>query len=700
MKRILVTSALPYANGDIHLGHLVEYLQTDFWVRFQKMRGHNCRYICADDTHGTPIMIRARREGITPETLIARSREQHLKDFTDFQISFDCYGSTNSEHNRHLCSEIYGCMKSAGHIHEKGIQQAWCDACNMFLPDRFVKGTCPKCKTPNQYGDSCDVCGATYSPTEMIDAACAECGAAPRQKASNHVFFKLNDFRAFLKDWVREHTPSEVANKLEEWFKDDLRDWDISREAPYFGFQIPGYDDTYFYVWVDAPMGYVSTTKAWCEAQGEDFNAWWKNKDTEIYHFIGKDIVYFHTLFWPAMLKCAGYNTPNQVFVHGFLTVNGEKMSKSKGTFVRARTYLDHLDPVYLRYYYGCKLNGSLSDVDMNLEDFAQRVNSDLIGKITNLASRGAQMLGKKLNGRMGTMDPEGRALVAEAQSKSEEIASHYQNRDFNRAVQAIRSIAESANRYFDEKQPWVSIKTDGEGTRIVLTTVLNLFRQCAIMLKPILPDYVSKVESLFKEGPYRWSDVERCLENCEIAPFEHLAQRVDAEKIAAMVEASKPAANSQTEAPPEKSQRVSTAAGAPNASESTLEKIQPVTAPEAHSPSEYQALSPEIAIEDFLKIDLRIARILKAEDIPEAGKLLRLTLDLGFEQREILAGIKSAYSPAELLGRLTVVVANLKARKMKFGSSQGMVLAAGPGGSELYLLSPDSGAKPGQRVQ
>jgi methionyl-tRNA synthetase len=683
LKRILVTSALPYANGDIHLGHLVEYLQTDFWVRFQKMRGHNCRYICADDTHGTPIMIRARREGIRPEDLIARSREQHLRDFTDFQIEFDRYGSTNSEENRQLCCEIYESMKAAGHVHQKSIQQAWCDACAMFLPDRFVKGTCPKCKAENQYGDSCDVCGATYSPTEMLKASCAECGAPPRQKDSNHVFFKLNDFKDFLKTWVREHTPSEVANKLEEWFAEDLRDWDISRESPYFGFQIPGYEDTYFYVWVDAPMGYVSTTKAWCEANGEDFDTWWKNPETEIYHFIGKDIVYFHTLFWPAMLKCSGYSTPNQIFVHGFLTVNGEKMSKSKGTFVNARTYLNHLDPMYLRYYYGCKLNSSLSDVDMNLEDFAQRVNSDLIGKITNLASRGAQMLGKKLDGRMGIMDDEGKALVAEAKSKGEEIATHYQNRDFNRAVQAIRGIAESANRYFDEKQPWVSIKTDAEGTRVVLTTILNMFRLCAIYLKPILPHYVAKVEQLFKEEPYQWSDGQNSLEQHEISAFEHLAQRVEAEKIAAMVEASKPAESTDN-------------ANKKNINNSNENSDQKNTPPQ----ESFEPLAPEISIDDLLKVDLRIAKILKAEDVPEAGKLLRLTVDLGFEQREILAGIKAAYQPADLVGRLTVVVANLKARKMKFGTSQGMALAAGPGGSDIYLLSPDSGARPGQRVQ
>ena len=671
MKRILVTSALPYANGDIHIGHLVEYLQTDFWVRFQKMRGHNCRYICADDTHGTPIVIRARKEGITPEELIARSQAAHLADFGDFQIEFDHYGSTNSDHNRELCEEIYTAIKDAGHVFEKGIEQAYCEHDAMFLPDRFLKGTCPKCGATDQYGDSCDACGATYSTTEIVEPHCAICGNTPITKTSQHVFVELEAFRDFLKEWVPQHTPTEVANKMKEWLDEELRPWDISREAPYFGFKIPGYEDTYFYVWVDAPMGYVSSTKAWCEANGENFEDWWKNEDTEIVHFIGKDIVYFHTLFWPAMLSCAGYQTPDQVYVHGFLTVNGEKMSKSKGTFVRARTYLDHLDPLYLRYYYGCKLNSTLSDVDMNLEDFTQRVNSDLIGKITNLASRGAQMLGKKLEGRMGELNEEGLALVREAQEQSETIAEHYQNRDFNRAIQAIRTIAESGNRYFDEKQPWVSIKTDLEGTRVALSTVLNLFRVCAVYLKPILPHYVTKVEALFGEAPYTWESSQTLLQNHQISAFQHLAQRIDPKKVEAMIDSSK---------------------------EEAEKEIRSAQGPE-ESAVEYEPIAEEIDVDTFFKVDLRVAKILEAEDVKGAGKLLRLKVDLGFEQREILAGIKKAYDPKTLVGRLTVVVANLKPRKMKFGTSQGMVIAAGPGGEDIHLLSPDSGAQPGQRV-
>lgn len=671
MKRILVTSALPYANGDIHLGHLVEYLQTDFWVRFQKMMGRRAIYMCADDTHGTPIVIRAKREGITPEQLIARSREQHLKDFLDFHIEFDQYGSTHSEFNQKNCSSIYESMVSGGHVHEKSIDQAYCESCEMFLPDRFVKGDCPKCGASDQYGDSCDACGATYSPTEMKNAACSECGSAPSEKESKHVFFKLDEFRDFLKEWVPAHTPKEVANKMKEWLDESLRDWDISRESPYFGFKIPGYEDTYFYVWVDAPVGYISTTEQWCEEHGEKLSDWWKNPETEIVHFIGKDIVYFHTLFWPAMLKCAGFQTPDQVFVHGFLTVNGEKMSKSKGTFVKARTYLDHLDPMYLRFYYGCKLNSSLGDVDLNMDDFVQRVNSDLIGKITNLASRGAQMLGKKLDGRMGALDEEGRQLLNLARSKSQEVANHYQNRDFNRAVQVIRSIADEANRYFEHKEPWKMVKVDAEATRVVLTTVLNVFRVLAIYLKPILPHYVQKVEALFGEEPYDWTAIELIMENRDIQKFQHLAQRIDPAAVEKMVDSSK-----VEELPSEGS-----------------------SASFVDENVEYEALAPEVGIDDIFKSDLRIAKIISAEDIPEAGKLLRLKVDLGFEQREILAGIKAAYKPEELVGRLTLVAANLKPRKMKFGVSQGMVMAAGPGGKDIFLLSPDSGAQPGQRV-
>jgi methionyl-tRNA synthetase len=660
-----VTSALPYANGDIHIGHLVEYLQTDFWVRFQKMQGRNCRYFCADDTHGTPIMIRAQQEGITPESLIAKSRENHLKDFTEFEIKFDHYGSTNSEENRELCSEIFKSIETKGLIETRSISQAYCESLSMFLPDRFVKGECPKCHAKEQYGDACDNCGATYAPIEMIDPVCSINGEKIVLRDSEHIFFKLDSFREYLKGWVREHTPNEVANKLDEWLADTLRDWDISREAPYFGFEIPGHPGKYFYVWVDAPVGYMATTKAWCDANSEKFEDWWKSQDTEIYHFIGKDIVYFHTLFWPVMLKNAEYQTPEQVYVHGFLRVNGEKMSKSKGTFIKARTYLDHLDPMYLRFYYACKLNSSVEDIDLNFEDFLQRVNSDLIGKITNLASRGAQMLGKKLDSKMGNLPEDGKKLMEQARKKFPEIAKHYQARDFNRAMQVIRSIAEDANRYFDEKEPWNLVKTDAEATRGVLTTILNIFRLLAISLKPVLPDYVKKVELLLGEKDYQWQDAEKNLENVSIQKFSHLAKRIEQPQIDAMVEASKV-----------------------------------IDEPKVAPTEEYDALEPEIDIDTLFKCDLRIAKIIEAEAIPKASKLLRLKVDLGFETREIIAGIKQAYQPEDLLGRLTVVVANLKPREMKFGTSEGMVMACGPGGKELYLLSPDSGAKPGQRLQ
>lgn len=663
-ERILVTSALPYANGDIHIGHLVEYLQTDFWVRYQKMQGKNCRYFCADDTHGTPIMIRAQQEGITPEDLIAKSRENHLRDFTEFQIEFDHYGSTHSEDNKELCGEIYKSMEASDLVETRSISQAYCESLSMFLPDRFVKGECPKCHAKEQYGDACDSCGATYAPIEMIDPVCSINDEKIVLKDSDHIFFKLDTFRDFLKEWTREHTPTEVANKLDEWLGESLRDWDISREAPYFGFEIPGHPGKYFYVWVDAPVGYMASTKAWCKENNENFEDWWKGEDTNIYHFIGKDIVYFHTLFWPAMLKNAGYKTPEQVFVHGFLRVNGEKMSKSKGTFVKARTYLDHLDPMYLRFYYACKLNSSIEDIDLNFDDFSQRVNSDLIGKITNLASRGAQMLGKKLDGKMGDLPEEGKVLLAKARERFSEIESHYEARDFNRAMQVIRSIAEEANRYFDEKEPWKLVKEDAEGTREVLTTILNIFRVMSIALKPVLPDYVKNVETLLGEEPYVWEDYKKDLVNSQINAFSHLAKRVEGANIEAMVEASK--------------------------EKEVLQEPEP----------SYEPIEPEIEIDTLFKCDLRVAKILEAELIPKASKLLRLKVDIGIETREIIAGIKQAYAPEDLVGRLTIVVANLKPRKMKFGTSQGMVMAAGPGGKELYLFSPDSGAEPGQRLQ
>ena len=537
-RTIVATSALPYANGSIHLGHLVEYLQTDYWVRFQKMRGHQCLYICADDTHGTPIMIRARQEGITPEALVEKSQEEHLSDFREFQIEFDQYSSTNSPENKTMANRVFKAMEDKKHVAVKSIKQNYCEHDKMFLPDRFVLGTCPSCKSEDQYGDSCDKCGATYAPSELIAPKCSICSNPPVLKDSEHIFFKLGDFQDFLKEWVPHHTQKEVNNKLKEWYEGELRDWDISRDEPYFGFEIPGHPGKYFYVWVDAPICYLATTKLWCEKQGLDFDQFWNGEDTEIYHFIGKDIVYFHALFWPAMLYNAGLKTPSQIFVHGFLTVNGEKMSKSKGTFISARTYLNHLDPTFIRYYYACKLGG-IEDIDLNLEDFTQRVNSDLIGKITNLGSRGAQMLNKKLDGVMSEVSPEGKALIEKAQAKSEEIAELYESLNFAKAMTEIRDIADMANKYFDEKAPWKMIKEDEVATKKVLTDILNIFRILSIYLKPILPEYSNKVETLFGQDAYSWESLNDIIENHKINGYEHIATRVDPKKVELLVEES-----------------------------------------------------------------------------------------------------------------------------------------------------------------
>jgi methionyl-tRNA synthetase len=675
-RKILVTAALPYANGPIHIGHLVEYLQADFWTRFQKMRGNECTYICADDTHGTAIMIKAREQKITPEQLIQKTWDEHTQDFKDFQIAFDHYSSTNSPENKELCDFFFGKMKEGQHISSKPIEQLYCDHDKMFLPDRFVKGTCPKCGAKDQYGDSCDKCASTYSPSEMKEPYCSLCKKTPVMKHSENLFFKLNDFKGFLEKWIPEHTPKEISPKILEWFNEDLRDWDISRDEPYFGFNIPGYPGKYFYVWVDAPMGYISSFKQWCQLNGKNFNDYWlesaKDK-SEVYHFIGKDIVRFHTLFWPAMLKSAQFRTPSQIFVHGMLTVNGEKMSKSKGTNIAARTYLKHQDPSFLRYYYACKLSSSVDDLDLNLEDFTQRVNSDLIGKITNLGSRGGQMLSKKYGSKMTEPDVQGLELIKMAQKKGEEIAAHFENRDFSKGISEIRFIADEANRYFDEKAPWKNTSDEAE-TLKVLTSTLNLFRIIAIYLKPILPHYVQKVEKLFNESAYDWNSSLQILTNHTINNYEHLAVRVDPVKLQLMVDESKVA----SPAAPAETPKAGTTAKAAASDE----------------------VVSEIEYDDFMKVDLRVAKIIAAEEIKEANKLLRLTVSLGTQEKQIIAGIRSAYKAEDLVGRLTVVVANLKPRKMKFGMSEGMVLAAGEGGTDLFILSPDSGAQPGQRIK
>jgi len=668
-RTIVVTSALPYANGEIHIGHLVEYLQTDFWTRFQRMRGHDCIYVCADDTHGTPVMLRARQEDITPEALIARSHERHLADFSDFEIAFDHYGSTHSEANREFSNTLYKAMEDNGHIDVRAIEQTYCEHDSMFLPDRFVKGTCPRCKTPDQHGDSCDSCGATYSPAEVLDPHCSICGNTPAKKSTDHVFFKLNDFKDFLREWLPKHTASEVSNKLLEWFDEDLRDWDISRDAPYFGFEIPGHPDKYFYVWVDAPIGYLSATYEWCEKNDRKFDEFWRNAEAERYHFIGKDIVRFHCLFWPAMLKNGGLQTPNEVFVHGFLTVNGEKMSKAKGTFVNARTYLKHLDPMYLRFYYACKLGPGAGDIDLSFPDFLGRVNSDLIGKITNLASRGAVML-HKIDGRMGQLDDAGKALVTKAMEASETLAALYESREFSKVMVQIRDLADEVNVYFDTQAPWQTIKEDPETARQVMSSTLNAFRILAVYLKPILPHYVAKVEALFNEAPYTWESAQELLTEHNVNTYEHLATRVQQPQIDAIIN------DTQDEIKADEKVRK---AGSKKTSKET----------------------PMIEFDDFMKVELTVAEILEASDIEGADKLLQLTVSLGNDDtRNIIAGIKKAYDPADLPGRKVIVVSNLAPRKMKFGVSEGMVVCAGEGDADLYLCAPDDGAKVGQRIK
>ena len=670
-RTLLVTSALPYANGSIHLGHLVEYIQTDIWVRFQKMRGHDCTYVCADDAHGTPIMLRAQQEGIEPEALIAQVAEEHQADFADFHIGFDNYHSTHSDENRELSTLIYTRNRDAGHIEMATITQAYDPEKDMFLPDRFIKGECPRCGAADQYGDSCEVCGATYSPIELKNPVSAVSGATPVEKESLHYFFKLADFEDMLREWTTGgHLQDEVSNKLGEWFKDGLRNWDISRDEPYFGFEIPDAPGKYFYVWLDAPIGYLASFKQYCNRTGRDFDTYMKpDSSTELYHFIGKDIIYFHALFWPAMLTGAKLRTPNAVFAHGFLTINGQKMSKSRGTFIKARTYLDHLNPEYLRYYFAAKLGSGIDDLDLSLEDFTQRVNSDLVGKVVNIASRCAGFISKKFDGKLSAELPEP-GLYATFVNAGDEIARLYEGREYGRAIREIMALADTANQYIDEQKPWVLVKQDGAEQRVqdVCSAGLNLFRVLVTYLSPVLPAMAEQVRDFLNIDSMRWDDIHEPLVEHRIEKFKALMTRVEMDKVHAMVEASK----EHLEAAPV------TAAG-----------------PLADEP-----IADTINIDDFAKLDLRVARIAKAEAVPEANKLLRLTLDLGDETRNVFAGIKSAYQPEDLEGKLTVMVANLAPRKMRFGVSEGMVLAAGPGGKDLFILEPHQGAQPGMRVK
>lgn len=692
-RRIVVTSALPYANGDIHLGHLVEYIQTDFWVRFQKLRGHECVYICADDTHGTPIMIRARKEGITPEQLIARSHETHLKDFTDFQVAFDNYYTTNSPENKELSERIYSAAEKQGFITKKTTPQLYCEHCKMFLPDRFVKGTCPKCGAPNQYGDSCDHCGATYGAEELGSPKCTTCGGAPVVKDSEHLYFELEPQHDYLEKWIPGHTTSDVSNKLLEWFKEPLRGWCISRDAPYFGFEIPGYKDKFFYVWVDAPIGYIASLTNWCAKNGK--GDLWNDENVELYHFIGKDIIRFHCLFWPGMLHAAGFKGPNKVFVHGFLTVNGEKMSKSKGTFVNARTYLDNLPPEALRYYYAAKLGGTTDDMDLNLSDFVQRVNSDLVGKITNIASRGGQMLQKKLEGKLGKLDAEGKALIEKCRAAGETIAKFYEDRRFNQVVVEICKLADAANEYFDKREPWKTVKTDAEATRTTLTAALNAFRIIAIYLKPILPVYADKAMKFFGESAWTWESVNTALENAKVCDYEYLASRIDQKQVDAMIAAAtvKPADSGEVahESRASKEKSKSKGEGEQRNDKTSAVRLETSTSP----------LKSEVSFPDFEKLDLRVGVVESCEIVPKSSKLLKFTLDAGsLGKRTIFSGIRQAYpEPEKLVGKEVVFVANLAPRKMSVGVSEGMILFAGEPGVCGGVLTPTSAANGGTPV-
>lgn len=684
-RKILVTSALPYANGPIHLGHMLEYIQTDIWSRYQKLRGHECHYICADDAHGTPIMLKAQQLGIAPEDMIAQVNKEHQQDFADFNVAFDNYHSTHSEENRLMASDIYLKLRDNGYIKSKSISQLFDPEKSMFLPDRFVKGTCPKCKSPDQYGDNCDSCGATYSPTELINPKSAVSGATPVMKDTEHFFFDLPAFEGMLKEWTRSGALQvEMANKLDEWFEQGLQQWDITRDAPYFGFEIPDAPGKYFYVWLDAPIGYMGSFKNLCAKRPElSFDEFWgKDSTAEVYHFIGKDIVYFHSLFWPAMLHGSGYRQPNSVYAHGYVTVNGAKMSKSKGTFIKARTYLDHLDPEYLRYYYAAKLSSRIDDLDLNLEDFAQRVNSDLVGKLVNLASRTAGFITKRFDGKLAKINDT--TLTEAFLAKQEVIAEFYESREYGKAMREIMALADIANGFVADAAPWQMVKHDDqqEAAHQVCSNALNLFRILVTYLKPVLPRLAQDVEAFF-QLPLTWDALSQDLAGHEIAPFKAMMQRVELDKVNAMVADSKDNLQVTADAP-------KTAAPKKTAKASSVSSEPLVDDP----------ISETINFDDFAKIDLRIARIVKAEHVADADKLLKLQLDIGGETRQVFAGIKSAYSPEDLEGKLTVMVANLAPRKMRFGMSEGMVLAAGPGGSDLWILEPHEGAQPGMRVK
>lgn len=689
-RRILVTAALPYANGHIHIGHLVEYIQTDIWVRFQKLRGHRCHFFCADDTHGTAIMIRARQEGRTEEEVIAEMSEAHQKDFAAFGIEFDNYGSTNSPENRELCNEIWTSIREAGLVKEEDRDDLYDPGAELFLADRFVRGTCPNCHAVNQPGDNCSKCGSTYTPAELIDAKSIISGATPVVRRMPHALIELEQLHDFLEEWSQcgKHLQEEVANNLKGQFLGDneseegrkaLRDWDVSRPMPYFGFEIPDFTGNGWYVWFDAPIGYIASTKQWCNRTGENLNDWWKNPDTEVHHFIGKDITYFHTLFWPGMLKTAGFNLPEKVHIHGFLKVDGEKMSKSQGTFVMASTYLKHLDPDCLRYFYASKLGPGLGDIDLNLEEFVNRVNSHLVGNIVNLASRSAKFVG---GGNLSEVYPDDGGLFQAAADKADRIAELYEQCDYNAAMLEVIQLADEANRFINEKEPW-KLRKDPEKqaeVRDICSIVLNLFRQLAVYLKPVLPKLADQAGELLNAPITHWDDVKTALAGTPVSEFKHMMQRITEAQVNAMIEESK--------------------AEAPAESEVTAEGDGGSPWNDGPEALEAEPMSEECTIEDFMKVDLRVARVIEAKDVPEANKLLNLTLSLGGDEtRNVFAGIKAAYKPEDLVGRLVVCVANLKPRQMKFGLSEGMVCASGPGKADVFLLNVDEGAVPGQRV-
>ena len=683
-RKILVTAALPYANGPIHLGHLVEYIQTDIWVRFQKLRGHDCRFMWADDTHGTAIMIRARKEGRDEEAIIAQSSEDHQRDFAGFQIEYDNYGSTHSKSNQNLCNQIWASLREKGLVKEADVEQLFDVEQETFLADRFVEGTCPNCKTADQAGDNCSKCGTTYSPVDLIDPISKLSGTKPEIRKAKHLFIELEQLHGFLNEWTQsgKYLQDEVANYLKGHFLGEpgdgkeLRDWDISRPAPYFGFEIPDSPGNYWYVWFDAPVGYISSTLEWCEKNGDSLDNWWKNDDVEIHHFIGKDIIYFHALFWPGILKTAGYNLPTRVQAHGFLTVNGEKMSKRTGSFIKAETYLKHLDPSALRYFYASKLNNRLDDIDLNVDEFKSKVDSDLVGKVINLASRSAKFV-KDLG--LSETYPDDGGLFEQGVAAGDEIAAAYENCDYNRAMRLILELADRANPFVENAEPW-NLRKDPEKQQElqdVCTIALNLYRQLVIYLAPVLPNIAQQTGELLNDPVTSWDQSKKPLTGSSVSKFKHMMKRIEQKDIDAMIEETKE----------------------DQAAEAAVADLNSKYNDSAEA-FEAEPLADECTIEDFVKVDLRVARIVKAEHVEEARKLLKLTLSLGGDnQRQVFAGIKGAYEPESLEGRLVVMVANLKPRQMKFGLSEGMVCASGPGGKDVFLISPDSGAVPGQRV-